>query len=141
MSGSSSSSSSSSGGGAVEFVKKTLSDIQAMPATNQILIGGGAGLVTGYILSKVGRIAAFSIGTSVILLQVAQQLGYIEIKFTKKSKLDQFKKKAMEAAEQTGLIDKKQEANVAARKAKKFLENNITFGVSFCGGLLIGFSF
>ena len=131
--------SSSSSNGAMEFFKKTLNDIQEMPQTNQIVIGGVSGLATGYVIAKIGKIAAFTLGSSVLMLQVAQHFGYIEIKFTKKSKLDELKKKALKAAEDSGLVEQKSER--AVKEVKKFLSNNLSFGLAFGGGLLIGFSF
>lgn len=38
---------------------------------------------TGYITLKVGKTAAFAVGGGIILLQIAQQKGYIKIDWTK----------------------------------------------------------
>lgn len=92
-------------------------------------------------MSRVGKLAAFSIGSSVILLQVAQHLGYIEIKLGKRSKLDQLKKKALQAAEEVGLPVKDQsKAELIIKEVKSFLQENISFGASYCGGVLVGIS-
>ena len=145
-----------------DLIKKVLKDVKEMSSLNQVLVGGAAGLTTGYVLSKVGKIAAFTVGTSVILLQVAQSsgniliykfemiltnlvdpTGYIEIKWGKKSKIEQLKKKAIAAAEEVGLTrheENKTKLEKAFKEAKVFLENNLTFGASFIGGVLIGFS-
>ena len=134
---------SSSNNGAADFVKKTFEDIQGMSALNQIVVGGTLGLATGYVFSRVGKLAAFTLGTSVLALQVAQHLGYIEVNFTKKSKIDQLKKKALKTAEEIGLTENNKnngKLEVGLNHVKKFLQNNITFGASFGGGVLIGFS-
>ena len=126
-----------------DFIRNTLDDIKDMSTLNQIIVGGTSGLATGYVLSKVGKLAAFTIGSSLITLQVAQQLGYIEIKWgKKKSKLDELKKKALKSAEEIGLTgNKNDKIERAVGEVKTFLQNNITFAVSFGGGVLIGFSF
>jgi FUN14 domain-containing protein 1 len=109
-----------SSSGANDLIQKVLKDVKEMSSLNQIVVGGAAGLTTGYILSKVGKIAAFTVGTSVILLQVAQNSGYIEIKWGKKSKIDQLKKKAIAAAEEVGLTktDQKTKVEKALTEAK-----------------------
>jgi FUN14 domain-containing protein 1 len=134
---------SSNNNGAAEFIKKTFDDIQEMSSLNQIIAGGSLGLATGYVFSRVGKLAAFALGTSVLVLQVAQHTGYIEVKFTKKSKIDQIKKKALKAAEEIGITEnnkKNGKIEQGLEQVKKFMQKNITFGASFGGGILIGFS-
>lgn len=124
-----------------DVVKRTLDDIRGMSAMNQIFVGGTAGLATGYILSRVGKLAAFVLGSGVIALQVAQHMGYIEIRWTKKSKIEELKKKAIQAAEESGVIRSQSKGEKMASDVKKFFKQNMTFAVSFGGGILIGFSF
>ena len=136
------SSSSSSSNGIADFVKNTLNDLQDMSTVNQIVIGGTSGLVTGYVLSRVGKLAAFTIGSTLITLQVAQHLGYIEIRWgKKKSQLEKLKKKALKAAEESGLTNKNDKTEQALTQVKSFFKNNLTFALSFTGGALVGFSF
>jgi uncharacterized membrane protein (Fun14 family) len=99
--------SSENNNGIIEFINRTMNDIKEMSAMNQVVIGGTAGLASGYVFSRVGKMAAFTIGSGVLALQVAQHCGYIEIKWGKKSKFDQFKKKALQAAEEVGLTNNK----------------------------------
>lgn len=124
-----------------DTIKRTFEDIRGMSALQQTLVGGTAGLATGYILSRVGKLAAFVLGSGVIALQVAQHMGYIEVRWTKKSKIDDLKKKAIKAAEEAGVIQSQSKMEKLALDTKKFFKNNVTFAVSFGGGLLIGFSF
>lgn len=140
---SSSSSSTPSAQSVSEFIRNSLNDIQGMSSVSQIGIGGTAGLVTGYVLSRVGKMAAFTVGTTVLGLQVAQHLGYIEVRWgKKKSQLEQLKKKAIKAAEESGLTGSKNDrAEHAVKEVKSFFQNNLTFALSFSGGVLIGFSF
>ncbi len=136
-------SSESSPSSSKDILKKVLDDVKDMSALNQALVGGTAGITTGYVMSRVGRIAAFTVGSSIIALQVAQSSGYIEIKFGKRSKIDELKKKAIKAAEEVGLTqpEKKTKVEKIIADAKSFLEDNLTFGASFIGGLMIGLSF
>lgn len=127
-----------------EFIKNSINEIKGMSTLNQMLVGGSAGLATGYVMSKVGRMAAFTVGSSLIGLQLAQHFGYIEIKWGKKSsKIKDLKKKAIKAAEESGLLDKETQ-NEKLEKAygfvKKFMQENFAFGLSFGGGVLIGIS-
>ena len=124
---------------ASEFLKKAMNEVQEMSTTTQILVGGTAGLATGYIFSKLGKLAAISVGTAVILLQVAHHTGYIEVKLGKKSKIDDLKQKALKAAEDVGLTtNKNSQLENFGRQLKSFLQKNATFGISFGGGALIG---
>jgi FUN14 domain-containing protein 1 len=132
-------------GGFNEYIRKALDSTKSFSGMESVIIGGVAGLTTGYFLNKVGRLAAFSVGTSVIVLQVAQHMGYIEIKMGKKSsELDELKKKALKAAngfkDELGFGEKKSESKIeqAANEVKEFFKNNFTFGASYVGGCLIG---
>jgi FUN14 domain-containing protein 1 len=129
-------------GGVGDYLKNILKDINEMPTLNQVIIGGTAGITTGYVLSKVGKIAAFTVGSSVIVLQLAQHLGYIEINWgKKKSKLEDLKKKAIKAAEEAGLTNQNNRRDKYVNQIKSFFQENVTFAASFGGGLLVGISF
>ena len=134
---------SSDNNGISDFFNRTLNDIRDMPAMNQVLVGGTAGLASGYVFSRVGKMAAFTIGSGVLVLQLAQHCGYIEIKWGKKSKIDQMKKKVLKAAEEVGITTNgspNSKMEKIADEVKTFFQNNITLGVSFGAGLLIGIS-
>ena len=134
---------SSDSNGISDFFNRTLNDIRDMPAMNQVLVGGTAGLASGYVFSRVGKMAAFTIGSGVLVLQLAQHCGYIEIKWGKKSKIDQMKKKVLKAAEEVGITTNgspNSKMEKIADEVKTFFQNNITLGVSFGAGLLIGIS-
>ena len=134
---------SSDNNGISDFFNRTLNDIKDMPAMNQVLVGGTAGLASGYVFSRVGKMAAFTIGSGVLVLQLAQHCGYIEIKWGKKSKIDQMKKKVLKAAEEVGITTNgspNSKMEKIADEVKTFFQNNITLGVSFGAGLLVGIS-
>ena len=128
---------------AMEIVRRTLNDVSQMSTLNQVVVGGTAGLLTGYVFSRVGKLAAFSIGSGILVLQVAQHLGYIEVKLAKKSRVEELKRKALRAAQDAGLTSPasgQSSIERAAVQVQGFLKDNLTLGVSFGGGLLVGIS-
>lgn len=135
------SSSNNSADGVVDVVKRTIEDIRDMSDMQQIFVGGATGLATGYLLSRVGKLAAFAIGSGVLALQVAQHLGYIEVRWGKRSRIEDLKKKAIQVAEETGVIRTTSKTEKLSGDVKRFVKQNVTFAVSFGGGFLIGFSF
>ena len=125
-----------------DILKKLMKDIKEMDSVHQVVAGGVAGVIAGYATQKLGKMAAFTIGSTVIMLQVAQSSGYVDIRFGKQSKIDSLKKKALKAADAVGLTEPDTQTQVqrALGEVKKFMKNNVTFGASFFGGVLIGFS-
>ncbi|EDV58485.1 FUN14 domain-containing protein 2 [Drosophila erecta] len=69
-----------------EFLKKVFSDIGQRSAYSQMLIGVSSGWVTGYTTMKIGKFAAFAVGGSIILLEIAHQEGLIKINWSKLDK-------------------------------------------------------
>jgi len=49
----------------------------------QVFLGGASGWLTGFLAMKVGKFAALSIGGGIILLQVANHQGYININWNR----------------------------------------------------------
>jgi len=67
-------------------VSKCLSEIIKKPYYTQMLIGASSGWVTGYSTMKFGKLAAFAIGSGIILLEVAHHEGLIKLDWSKLSK-------------------------------------------------------
>lgn len=91
------------------FLDKILGDVSKKSATNQIVLGAASGWVTGYVTMKVGKVAAIALGGGIILLQVANQQGYINVNWSKiTKKVDKFADKVEEAVtkEKPGILDK-----------------------------------
>uniref|UniRef100_A0A1Y1MNL3 FUN14 domain-containing protein 1 n=1 Tax=Photinus pyralis TaxID=7054 RepID=A0A1Y1MNL3_PHOPY len=65
------------------IIDEILGDVSKTSATKQIIIGASSGWVTGYLAMKVGRAAAFALGGGVILLELANEKGYIRINWDK----------------------------------------------------------
>jgi hypothetical protein len=93
-------------------------------------------------LSRFGKLAAVSIGGGAVLLQMAQHFGFIEIKFGKPSRFDRIKKRMIKAAEEVGLpVRNESNAEKFFKELGFFLQDNISFGASYCGGVLVGIAF
>jgi FUN14 domain-containing protein 1 len=71
---------------AKSIVKKIFGDVDKASATKQIAIGAVTGWTTGYVSMKVGKTVAIALGGSILLLQVANQQGYINIDWNKINK-------------------------------------------------------
>lgn len=68
------------------ILDKLLGDISKTSATKQLIIGASTGWLTGYLAMKVGKSAACAIGGGIILLEVANEKGYIKINWDKVNK-------------------------------------------------------
>lgn len=149
------------------MLERILGDISKKSASKQIVIGATSGWVTGYVTFKVGKLAAFAVGSTIILLQVANEHGLIKIDWSKVNKrVDQVTDRVEEAV--TGesprwmdkaerFIDRKLDRaedliRRKQNKAKKWYssligdENGVKlnelhiFMGAFAGGLAIGFA-
>ncbi|RZF39243.1 hypothetical protein LSTR_LSTR010337 [Laodelphax striatellus] len=65
------------------IIDKVVKDVGKSSATRQLIIGSASGWVTGYLMMKVGKVAAVAIGGGIILLQVANHNGYVNINWDK----------------------------------------------------------
>jgi FUN14 domain-containing protein 1 len=123
----------------IDSVKDALDDIRAMPKLHQILIGGSGGLVSGYVVKRAGRVAAITLGGTIILLQAAQHFGYVNINWKKVQKdLKKKADKAVKAIEQSSGVTDQESFDRLVRNTKIFVKDNLTFGLSFLGGVFIG---
>ncbi|GAB0089829.1 FUN14 domain-containing protein 1 [Sergentomyia squamirostris] len=61
-------------------------DISKGSATKQIVVGAASGWLTGFVTVRVGRMVAVVVGGSIILLQVANEQGYIKVNWSKVNK-------------------------------------------------------
>ncbi|KRT80257.1 hypothetical protein AMK59_6980, partial [Oryctes borbonicus] len=105
---------------AKNMIAKVMNNISNSSSTQQLLIGTASGWTTGYITLKVGKTAAFAIGGGIILLQIAQNQGYIKIDW------DRIRKKAAKTSEavETNIT---QNAPSWMQQFKKFINNNSCF--------------
>ncbi|XP_014246683.1 FUN14 domain-containing protein 2-like isoform X2 [Cimex lectularius] len=64
---------------AKNIVDKVIKDVGKTSATKQLIIGCASGWMTGYLMMKVGKVAAVALGGGIILLQVANHNGYVKV--------------------------------------------------------------
>ncbi|XP_022901211.1 FUN14 domain-containing protein 1-like [Onthophagus taurus] len=146
------------------FLEKCLGDISKASATKQIFLGASSGWITGYLSMKFGKVVAISVGGGIILLQIANEKGYINVNWGKvNKKIDKIVDKVEEkiTGEGSSWMDKTErflERKVdraedvikgKAKKAKRWysglmgdsdcrLEEIHIFLLSFCAGVAIG---
>lgn len=97
----------------------------------QLTVGGLSGWCTGYLFTKIGKIAAGAMAGSIILFQLAQYRGYIKVNWNTVNKdLNQAKKKLENHA--------KDRLPYLINKGQRFVEENIILMTGFAGGFLLG---
>ncbi|XP_018325536.1 FUN14 domain-containing protein 1 isoform X2 [Agrilus planipennis] len=120
-----------SGDDVKSFIDRILGDISKTSATKQLVLGTSSGWVTGYLAMKIGKTAALALGGSIILLEIANEKGYIRINWNKVNReLDKVADKIDEQV--TG-----QPPNWM-NKVAAFAKSNCSFSAGFLGGFLIG---
>ncbi|XP_057655962.1 FUN14 domain-containing protein 2-like isoform X5 [Diorhabda carinulata] len=119
------------GSQAKSFIQSIFRDISKTSATKQIILGASSGWITGFVSMKVGKTLALALGGGIILLQVANEKGYIRINWNKvNKKLDKVVDKVEEQI--TG------ETSSWTDKVMNFARNNTPFSSGLIGGFLIG---
>lgn len=108
-----------------------LKDVSKAPAPKQIAIGSACGWVSGYVMMKVGKMAATAVGGSLILLQIAHHKGYIQVDWNKmvndsSSFSDRLKNKMKLQTKSTG------------EKMLDYAKKNIYLAGGFTGGFFLG---
>ncbi|GAB6020797.1 FUN14 domain-containing protein 1, variant 2 [Chamberlinius hualienensis] len=53
------------------WIRRQLDELNTAPTPKQIAVGGASGWLAGYAFAKVGKIAAISIGGSLLIMQVS----------------------------------------------------------------------
>lgn len=102
-------------------------------SVQQAILGSSSGWLTGLTVVKFGRYAGFSLGASIMLLQIGHHYGYINIDW---NNLNRDLKKAKEEVE-------KQATNHVPNLSKRIhecIKSNAITASSFVGGFFIGAS-
>ncbi|XP_034550368.1 FUN14 domain-containing protein 1 [Notolabrus celidotus] len=100
----------------------------------QIAIGGVSGWCAGYLFQKVGKVAATSVGGGLLLLQIANNSGYIQVDWKRVEKdVNKAKKQLKKGTNQAG-----PELNTFMEKTQVFVKKNIVVTSGFIGGFLLG---
>ncbi|XP_072035163.1 FUN14 domain-containing protein 1-like [Amphiura filiformis] len=102
----------------------------------QVGIGGGTGMVAGYVCQKVGKAAATAVGGGFLLILLGHHAGYVKVNWKRFEKdVDKVKKDATEEMEKRatmiqGIID----------QTKELARKNIFISSGFAAGFLLGMS-
>uniref|UniRef100_A0A8C5HPC0 FUN14 domain-containing protein 2 n=1 Tax=Gouania willdenowi TaxID=441366 RepID=A0A8C5HPC0_GOUWI len=100
----------------------------------QIAIGGASGWCAGYLFQKVGKLAATAVGGGLLLLQIANNSGYIQVDWKRVEKEVNKAKKQLKK----GTNQAVPELNTFVDKATAFVKKNIVVTSGFAGGFLLG---
>ncbi|XP_034025354.1 FUN14 domain-containing protein 1-like [Thalassophryne amazonica] len=107
---------------------------QKYSVATQLTIGGVSGWCTGYLFQKVGKVAAAVVGGGLLLLQIANNQGYIQIDWKRVEKdVSKAKKQLKKGSEKAG-----PELNTFVEKSKEFVKKNFVVTSGFVGGFLLG---
>lgn len=100
----------------------------------QIAIGGVSGWCAGYLFQKVGKVAATAVGGGLLMLQVANNSGYIQVDWKRVEKdVNKAKKQLKKGTDQAST-----ELDTVFKKSTEFVKKNIVVTSSFVGGFLLG---
>lgn len=116
------------------YIQQILGDISKQSAAKQVAIGGAAGWFSGYLFVKVGKIAACSLGTTLLLIQIAQHQGYIQINWSRVNReVNRARRRVEREADRQypQLVD----------NLRRFAQQNMFLAGSFVGGFFIGLAF
>lgn len=116
------------------WLRDAFKDVTKRSTAQQVVIGGVSGWVSGYLFIKVGKLAAITLGTSILILQIAQHQGYVKIDYS-------LLKKDVETARKVIESQAKDRYPGALETLKRFFKNNIYLAGSFTGGFFIGMAF
>ncbi|GAB6020796.1 FUN14 domain-containing protein 1, variant 3 [Chamberlinius hualienensis] len=113
------------------WIRRQLDELNTAPTPKQIAVGGASGWLAGYAFAKVGKIAAISIGGSLLIMQIASHQGFIKVNWAKVNKGVAKAKKELErrAARRLPWI---------MEEAEDFVKENLYLATGFAGGFLIG---
>ncbi|CAI5443757.1 unnamed protein product [Caenorhabditis angaria] len=117
----------------VDKVLVFMIDLKKQTPPVQMGVGAGFGTVTGYFLTKGGRVVAATVGISFLLAQYGIHKGYITLNESKiKRDLNKLKKQVSDRASNLPVLSTFTEDTF-------FYDNRWIFG-GFAAGMLIGFS-
>lgn len=115
-------------------LKQALDKFSRLPkSAQQAIIGSSSGWLTGLTMVKFGRYAGFSLGASILLIQLGHHYGYININWTS---VNRDLKKAKEE------VEKQANSHIPhlSKRVQDCIKDNAITASSFVGGFFIGAS-
>nr|XP_020442618.1 FUN14 domain-containing protein 1-like [Monopterus albus] len=94
----------------------------------QLAIGGVSGWCAGYLFQKVGKVAAMSVGGGLLLLQIANNSGYIQVDWKRVEKdVNKAKKQLKKGTDQA-----RPELKTFVEKSTEFVKKNVLYHDKHC---------
>lgn len=114
--------------------KEAMEKFNSLPkSVQQAIIGSSSGWLTGYTLIKFGRYAGFSMGASILLIQLGHHYGYINIDWKNVNRDLKKAKAEVEKQASTRIPD-------LTNRVQDCVKNNAITASTFLGGFLLGAS-
>lgn len=113
------------------WISRMSNDVSKSSVAKQVGVGALGGWATGFVFGKVGRAAATTLGTSLVLFQLANHYGYIKVDWKKVEKTK--KDVAKDIQENVGAYVPK-----FLDESKALAAKNIYLASGFAGGFLLG---
>lgn len=115
-------------------LKEAMSRFNSLPkSVQEAIIGSSSGWITGFTLIKFGRYAGFSMGASILLLQLGHHYGYINIDWKTVNRDLKKAKKEVEKQASNHMPD-------LNNRIQECIKNNAITATTFVGGFLLGAS-
>lgn len=115
-------------------VKDAMNKFNSLPkSVQQAIIGSSSGWLTGFTLVKFGRYAGFSMGASILLIQLGHHYGYINIDWKNVNRDLKKAKEEVEKQASTHMPD-------LNKRIQDCVKNNAITASTFLGGFLLGAS-
>ncbi|XP_013379443.1 FUN14 domain-containing protein 1 [Lingula anatina] len=114
-----------------EMIRRIIGDLSNASVAKQVGIGGATGWCAGYISVKVGKAAAALLGGSLLLLQIADHFGYVQINWRQV-------RRGVNTARRRIEDQANRQFPGLAQNANQFFRNNIYLAGGFAGGFLLG---
>lgn len=115
-------------------VQDAVDKFNSLPkSVQQALIGASSGWLTGFTLVKFGRYAGFSMGASILLIQLGHHYGYINIDWKNVNR--DFKKAKEEVERQAS-----SHLPGLSTRIQNSIKDNALMASSFVGGFFLGAS-
>ncbi|EDW76383.2 uncharacterized protein Dwil_GK19026 [Drosophila willistoni] len=129
----------------LDVVKATVDELSRSSPYVQIVAGAASGALTGFVLLKVGKMVAVSIGGSILIFELAMQSGIIKTDWNRV--LDNRSNRGLAAIQNTGASNARvrgieldtSDQDQLKNKVKKLVATSGRFCISFVGGFFLGF--
>ncbi|XP_067948977.1 FUN14 domain-containing protein 1-like [Watersipora subatra] len=117
----------------VDKALRYIASVSPSSPGGQAALGGASGCVAGFLFTKIGKTAAFTIGCGLLSLQVAHYMGYVRVDWAKIHK--------DLGHRGTEFIRRSRVAGRHKKSVVDFIKRNVPLSGGFAGGFLLGLAF